>query len=142
MEDVIRDNDREIDALRKQAFQRPLSPVGKQSTHLNSTTLLHQRIKTLENDYKTLLGVKLECIAEGETTGKVNKEVKNFFTHLKTRLVTSEKDWETERAMWPVSYTHLRAHETPEHLVCRLLLEKKKTNRNSSVLDLMVLSSR
>src|SRR5665254_15091 len=25
----------------------------------------------------------------------------------------------------PVSYTHLRAHETPEHLVCRLLLEKK-----------------
>src|SRR5678815_71372 len=23
------------------------------------------------------------------------------------------------------SYTHLRAHETPEHLVCRLLLEKK-----------------
>src|SRR5674536_378506 len=25
----------------------------------------------------------------------------------------------------PVSYTHLRAHETPEHLVCRLLLEHK-----------------
>eukprot|EP00658_Telonema_sp_P-2_P037777 TRINITY_DN27158_c0_g1_i1.p1 TRINITY_DN27158_c0_g1~~TRINITY_DN27158_c0_g1_i1.p1 ORF type:complete len:345 (+),score=63.67 TRINITY_DN27158_c0_g1_i1:164-1198(+) len=34
------------------------------------------------------------------------------------------------RRPWPatttVSYTHLRAHETPEHLVCRLLLEKKK----------------
>ena len=28
--------------------------------------------------------------------------------------------------MVSVSYTHLRAHETPEHLVCRLLLEKKK----------------
>eukprot|EP00658_Telonema_sp_P-2_P063031 TRINITY_DN51726_c0_g1_i1.p1 TRINITY_DN51726_c0_g1~~TRINITY_DN51726_c0_g1_i1.p1 ORF type:complete len:145 (-),score=34.63 TRINITY_DN51726_c0_g1_i1:120-554(-) len=28
-----------------------------------------------------------------------------------------------------VSYTHLRAHETPEHLVCRLLLEKKKKSR-------------
>eukprot|EP00658_Telonema_sp_P-2_P038496 TRINITY_DN27609_c0_g1_i2.p1 TRINITY_DN27609_c0_g1~~TRINITY_DN27609_c0_g1_i2.p1 ORF type:complete len:262 (+),score=37.49 TRINITY_DN27609_c0_g1_i2:213-998(+) len=28
---------------------------------------------------------------------------------------------------YSVSYTHLRAHETPEHLVCRLLLEKKKT---------------
>ena len=26
----------------------------------------------------------------------------------------------------PVSYTHLRAHETPEHLVCRFLLEQKK----------------
>src|SRR5678816_519639 len=24
-----------------------------------------------------------------------------------------------------LAYTHLRAHETPEHLVCRLLLEKK-----------------
>ena len=31
-----------------------------------------------------------------------------------------------------VSYTHLRAHETPEHLVCRLLLEKKKTNHNQT----------
>ena len=29
-----------------------------------------------------------------------------------------------------VSYTHLRAHETPEHLVCRLLLEKKKKQKN------------
>mgnify|MGYP002682505719 CR=1 FL=1 len=28
----------------------------------------------------------------------------------------------------PVSYTHLRAHETPEQLVCRLLLEKQKTS--------------
>src|SRR5678816_3490892 len=31
-----------------------------------------------------------------------------------------------EACVRPVSYTHLRAHETPEHLVCRLLLEKKK----------------
>ena len=29
----------------------------------------------------------------------------------------------------PVSYTHLRAHETVLDLVCRLLLEKKKYNR-------------
>ena len=29
--------------------------------------------------------------------------------------------------LYAVSYTHLRAHETPEHLVCRLLLEKKQT---------------
>eukprot|EP00658_Telonema_sp_P-2_P063702 TRINITY_DN52481_c0_g1_i1.p1 TRINITY_DN52481_c0_g1~~TRINITY_DN52481_c0_g1_i1.p1 ORF type:complete len:138 (+),score=32.82 TRINITY_DN52481_c0_g1_i1:156-569(+) len=32
----------------------------------------------------------------------------------------------------PVSYTHLRAHETPEHLVCRLLLEKKKLRSSES----------
>ena len=29
-------------------------------------------------------------------------------------------------AVIAVSYTHLRAHETPEHLVCRLLLAKNK----------------
>ena len=28
----------------------------------------------------------------------------------------------------PVSYTHLRAHETDSYLVCRLLLEKKKNS--------------
>src|SRR5665254_15632 len=36
-----------------------------------------------------------------------------------------------------VSYTHLRAHETPEQLVCRLVLEKKKAmpwvHQNSSM---------
>ena len=33
----------------------------------------------------------------------------------------------------PVSYTHLRAHETVLDLVCRLLLEnKKQTNASSS----------
>ena len=35
-----------------------------------------------------------------------------------------------EEVLWdsftPVSYTHLRAHETVLDLVCRLLLEKKK----------------
>src|SRR5665647_3785955 len=30
----------------------------------------------------------------------------------------------------PVSYTHLRAHETDSYLVCRLLLEKKKKVHN------------
>ena len=30
----------------------------------------------------------------------------------------------------PVSYTHLRAHETVLDLVCRLLLEKKKKGEN------------
>ena len=32
----------------------------------------------------------------------------------------------------PVSYTHLRAHETVLDLVCRLLLEKKKNNLQSA----------
>ena len=32
----------------------------------------------------------------------------------------------------PVSYTHLRAHETVLDIVCRLLLEKKKTKKKQS----------
>ena len=32
----------------------------------------------------------------------------------------------------PVSYTHLRAHETVLDLVCRLLLEKKKKTKLSN----------
>ena len=38
---------------------------------------------------------------------------------------TLERGW---LRLAPVSYTHLRAHETVLDLVCRLLLEKKKTN--------------
>src|SRR5664279_6305209 len=35
-------------------------------------------------------------------------------------------DWAGVGEYVPVSYTHLRAHETDSYLVCRLLLEKKK----------------
>ena len=42
--------------------------------------------------------------------------VSDVDTHDGIRAVTPE----------PVSYTHLRAHETDSYLVCRLLLEKKK----------------
>ena len=34
----------------------------------------------------------------------------------------------------PVSYTHLRAHETVLDLVCRLLLEKKKTRPHAKAI--------
>ena len=36
-----------------------------------------------------------------------------------------------------VSYTHLRAHETPEHLVCRLLLEKKK-KKHTQIIGILI----
>ena len=36
-------------------------------------------------------------------------------------------------ALCPVSYTHLRAHETSHDLVCRLLLEKKNVPRFSQL---------
>ena len=48
-----------------------------------------------------------------------------------------ELDYE-EIAKTPVSYTHLRAHETVLDLVCRLLLEKKKTTLQYLVIILDV----
>mgnify|MGYP003381442440 CR=1 FL=1 len=36
------------------------------------------------------------------------------------------EDDEVEAGFIPVSYTHLRAHETVLDIVCRLLLEKKQ----------------
>ena len=37
----------------------------------------------------------------------------------------------------PVSYTHLRAHETVLELVCRLLLEKKKKTNHVIILTIL-----
>ena len=41
----------------------------------------------------------------------------------------------------PVSYTHLRAHETGRNLVCRLLLEKKKIIKISKPTRLGMISN-
>ena len=40
-----------------------------------------------------------------------------------------DREGDQEAGEEAVSYTHLRAHETPEHLVCRLMLEKKKQTK-------------
>ena len=45
-------------------------------------------------------------------------------------LITALIGWFA--AQVPVSYTHLRAHETDSYLVCRLLLEKKKKTKGSN----------
>src|SRR5678816_4779886 len=46
--------------------------------------------------------------------------------HWKGKNIGTSDIWRFDVMSKPVSYTHLRAHETPEQLVCRLLLEKKK----------------
>src|SRR5665648_1153284 len=44
---------------------------------------------------------------------------------------TKEKNIHISCVLHAVSYTHLRAHETRHDLVCRLLLEKKKHNKQT-----------
>ncbi|CUX55121.1 hypothetical protein BN3590_02139 [Clostridium sp. C105KSO15] len=49
---------------------------------------------------------------------------------IKLKLLELLYDLEAkDESLIPVSYTHLRAHETRHDLVCRLLLEKKKKVR-------------
>src|SRR5450759_2668496 len=47
----------------------------------------------------------------------------NIDSYVRTKPEGSDPNRQTSV---PVSYTHLRAHETRHDLVCRLLLEKKK----------------
>ncbi len=52
------------------------------------------------------------------------------------------RTWTPEGYVKTVSYTHLRAHETPEHLVCRLLLEKKKTPQHKDTILMIAYTTR
>src|SRR5674536_386309 len=52
------------------------------------------------------------------------RDVKIYKYSAKDKVIS-----DCDQSLRPVSYTHLRAHETPEHLVCRLLLEKKKKKK-------------
>ena len=59
------------------------------------------------------------------------KKHKNFWEITEDSLDHTMETFKIKKEMRdelldPVSYTHLRAHETRSNLVCRLLLEKKK----------------
>eukprot|EP00656_Telonema_subtile_P008452 TRINITY_DN13945_c0_g1_i1.p1 TRINITY_DN13945_c0_g1~~TRINITY_DN13945_c0_g1_i1.p1 ORF type:complete len:423 (-),score=100.54 TRINITY_DN13945_c0_g1_i1:11-1279(-) len=56
-------------------------------------------------------------------TGESPTEITVTLSQEEMRLLGGKNDYD---ALAPVSYTHLRAHETVLDLVCRLLLEKKK----------------
>ena len=56
-----------------------------------------------------------------EATSSVDSETESIIQYAIERLIQKR----TSIIIAPVSYTHLRAHETVLDLVCRLLLEKK-----------------
>eukprot|EP00658_Telonema_sp_P-2_P031507 TRINITY_DN23555_c0_g1_i1.p1 TRINITY_DN23555_c0_g1~~TRINITY_DN23555_c0_g1_i1.p1 ORF type:complete len:519 (+),score=74.25 TRINITY_DN23555_c0_g1_i1:193-1749(+) len=77
---------------------------------------------SIEDRVKGMLG-----LTSLTTPKKVQEEWYNVFIQSTQRYVNS-------LVQGAVSYTHLRAHETPEHLVCRLLLEKKKKTHYATVI--------
>ena len=72
----------------------------------------------------------LRITLEGESEGNVtifNKTTGDRFIYYPS-LSTNLGQTLVLDGVYPVSYTHLRAHETDSYLVCRLLLEKKKNS--------------
>ena len=48
-----------------------------------------------------------------------------------TKIITDEGETTIGESNVPVPYTHLLAHDTKAHLLCRLSLDKKKTKTDS-----------
>eukprot|EP00825_Cyclidium_porcatum_P009044 TRINITY_DN14549_c0_g1_i2.p4 TRINITY_DN14549_c0_g1~~TRINITY_DN14549_c0_g1_i2.p4 ORF type:complete len:106 (+),score=31.78 TRINITY_DN14549_c0_g1_i2:174-491(+) len=67
-----------------------------------------------------------EIIQLKENNTKLLQENQQLKEKLNVYMKNSNNDLEVYYQLEPVSYTHLRAHETRHDLVCRLLLEKKK----------------
>src|SRR5678809_656455 len=75
----------------------------------------------------------LRPLAERHSVQVVDSLYDLILNHPESRVFFPDDDTvrrvkrlQREYFIGPVSYTHLRAHETGRNLVCRLLLEKKK----------------
>src|SRR5678816_3764820 len=76
-----------------------------------------------ERWYDTMMRGKRSVTLDMKNT--TSKEIVYSLAEKADALIEGMRPGVMERlGVGPVSYTHLRAHETPEHLVCRLLLEK------------------
>src|SRR5450756_2979957 len=86
------------------------------------------------SDPETGVWRALPCASARETAGRYTVNVVPWFGTEATVMVPlwSCTTRQTMDSPNPVSYTHLRAHETRHDLVCRLLLEKKKKTKKKS----------
>ena len=100
-------------------------------TKLDDTFLKNINLKKIWCASSTHPGEEIIC---ANTHIKLKKKYKNLLTiiiprhiHRVTKIIDDIKSLDLNIVLHssrPVSYTHLRAHETSLHLVCRLLLEK------------------
>ena len=122
--------------IKKERPQGLLPSLGGQ-TGLNLAAAL-SKTGVLKKYGVQIIGIKADAIERGEDRDEFKKTMKELGISMPESALAYSVDEAlniADRLGYPVvirpayttvSYTHLRAHETPEHLVCRLLLEKKK----------------
>src|SRR5678810_757831 len=80
----------------------------------------------LASSWRMLFGLRaLLGLAEGSANPAGMKATSEWFPATERGLAGGFFNMGASLGSMPVSYTHLRAHETGRNLVCRLLLEKK-----------------
>src|SRR5660398_297603 len=99
--------------------------VGAKTDYQGGEPLASFNTTSLPTDVQEVL------INERDFLGEIVRSVLQEILELEiTEHIGAEPHERTEKregpGARPVSYTHLRAHETKANLVCRLLLEKKK----------------
>ena len=109
-----------------------MADLKKLAEEIVGLTLLEaQELKTILKDEYGIEpaagGAVMVAGAAGDAGGAAAEEKSEFDVVLKSAggnkiAVIKEVRGITGLGLKAVSYTHLRAHETPEHLVCRLLL--------------------
>ena len=101
--------------------------VGALASHVAAIGVVRSALLVRQRAFKIRPGL----VADGRDMGTVvfpEAQLKVFLTASADERASRryEQLKNTGGAVSPVSYTHLRAHETVLDLVCRLLLEKKK----------------
>src|SRR5665648_1137992 len=96
-----------------------------------------QALTETRRQHELTLSEGLELLLQAEEQERTNNRFERLRKNARFRYQASIEELylDASRGMdkglitIPVSYTHLRAHETRHDLVCRLLLEKKKKKK-------------
>src|SRR5665648_1193193 len=117
--------------------------------HRNTVNYYVRQLKATGTSYPDLLSLTDTQLSElfpcrSASDSDRYEELASCFSYFKQQLLLPGG---TREALWkeylhthpegygytPVSYTHLRAHETRHDLVCRLLLEKKNKKTKQTI---------
>ena len=111
---------RELIHYVRQKFMTPIIVLSARTTEADKIDALDLGA----NDYIT------KPFSTGELLARVRAALRlNRFSSNPTGV------FQAQDLLIPVSYTHLRAHETDSYLVCRLLLEKKKKHKKKKIIN-------